>query len=273
MENFIDTCEEIFKKIKQNRSIQECLNCVTDVSNDDALWFIYYMFFAIHNPKMEEYIQKKVSIDIETDNAAGTDTAAAADASQRQQAYRDIMNNMLKRRHHTSTIVFQLYTHAYTNQGNVTHVYPKYKNDTSKKLIKSYQSNHLKTTAVLLRRAVTSASASASSPVILPPHLNTFLEYVITTAPTTASASTAEAILNKINTYISYKRKDIILLALLCYMKIDEDDINKKNIFIAATASATASATATAANELEIPSAECVASDTVYDEKYKYLYT
>lgn len=281
MENFIDTCEEIFKKIKQNRSIQECLNCITDVSNDNTLWFIYYMFFAIHNPKMEEYIQKKVSIDIETDNDA------AAAASQRQQAYRDIMNNMLKRRHHTSTIVFQLYTHAYTNQGNVTHVYPKYKNDTSKQLIKSYQSNHLKTTAVLLRRAVTSASASASvsSPVILPAHLKTFLEYVITTAPTTASGSTAEAILNKINTYISYKRKDIILLALLCYMKIDEDDINKKNIFIAATATATATATttttttasatatATAANELEIPSAECVANDTVYDEKYKYLYT
>jgi hypothetical protein len=34
---------------------------------------------------------------------------------------------------------------------------------------------------------------------------------------------------------INYKRKDLIILALVCYMKVDEDDINKKNIFISAT--------------------------------------
>ena len=46
--------EETFQKIKQNRPIQECLNTVvaTDIAAD--IWFIYYMFFAIHNPKMEE---------------------------------------------------------------------------------------------------------------------------------------------------------------------------------------------------------------------------
>ena len=41
--------------------------------------------------------------------------------------------------------------------------------------------------------------------------------------------------LNKINNDINYKRKDLILLALVCYMKVDEVDINKKNIFISAT--------------------------------------
>ena len=66
---FIDLCLELFSKIKQNRSIQECLNinaqplasapvqATTDPN--EQIWFIYYMFFAIHNPKMEDYIQKK----------------------------------------------------------------------------------------------------------------------------------------------------------------------------------------------------------------------
>jgi predicted transposase YbfD/YdcC len=55
----------------------------------------------------------------------------------------------------------------------------------------------------------------------------------MTTQPVTASASAS--VMNKINNHISYRRKDIIILALTCYMKIDEEDINKKNIFIAAT--------------------------------------
>ena len=55
---FIDTCEAIFAKIIQNRPLKECLNTAVTITSDH-LWFIYYMFFAIHNPKMEEYIQKK----------------------------------------------------------------------------------------------------------------------------------------------------------------------------------------------------------------------
>jgi hypothetical protein len=202
------------------------------------------MFFAIHNPKMEEYIQKKL---------------AKSNNTQQQQpphtpAFRDIMKNMIKRRHHTSEIVYRLYTHAYANNGGVTHIYPKYKDDISKQLIKSYQSNHLKTTAVLLRRSATSAP------------LSDFIEYIITTAPTITSASSATAVLHKINHHISYTRKDIIILALMCYMKIDEDDINKKNIFIAATEEDDATtATATDATEPE--------RSFDYDEKYKYLYT
>jgi hypothetical protein len=225
--------EKTFQKIKQNRPIQECLNTVAAATD---IWFIYYMFFAIHNPKMEEYIQKKLA------------------SSQQQQAHRDIMKNMIKRRNYTSSIVYQLYTYAYTNQGSVTHIYPHYKNDISKQLIKSFQSNHLKTTAVLLRRL-----GSAPAP------LTAFIEYILST---TASMSTPESVLNKINNQISYERKDIIILAMICYMKIDEDDINKKNVFITATEEDAA----TDANEHELPPS-VLTPMSVYDDKYKYLYT
>ena len=176
----------------------------------------------------------------------------------------DIIKNMIKRRHHTSTIVFQLYTHAYTNRGNVTHIYPKYKDE---QLIKSYQSNHLKTTAVHIRRTFTAtATATAAAKTA-------FIEYVITTAPTIPTASNTAAVMNKINKDISYKRKDLIVLTLACYMKIDEEDINQKNIFIAATPEemnqdAITATTAIAATEPEIPS-----TTPAYDQKYKYLYT
>jgi hypothetical protein len=168
------------------------------------------MFFAIHNPKMEDYIQKKTQ--------------------ESQQNTRDIIKNMIKRRHFTSDIVFQLYTYAYTNQGNVSVIYPKEKDNIANQLIKSFQSNHLKTTAVLLRRAAAPAPAPA-------PVLAAFIEYIMTTQPVTASAasSASATVINKINNHISYRRKDIIILALTCYMKIDEEDINKKGIFIAAT--------------------------------------
>jgi hypothetical protein len=166
------------------------------------------MFFAIHNPKMEDYMQKKTQ----------------------QQNTRDIIKNMIKRRHYTSTIVFQLYTYAYTNEGNVSVIYPKDKDNIANQLIKSFQSNHLKTTAVLLRKAAAA------------PSLSVFIEYIMTTQPVVSTASAASSastaaalVMNKINNHISYHRKDIIILALTCYMKIDEEDINKKNIFIAAT--------------------------------------
>ena len=248
--------KETFEKIKQGRPIQECLNTIPTTEFHDTIWFIYYMFFAIHNPKMEEYIQKKLN------TAASTN-----DDQQRDQAQRDIIKNMIKRRHHTSEIVFQLYTHAYTNQGSVTRIYPKYKYDVSKQMFMSYQTNHLKTTTVLLRRATKKTTTIAddhASPI------TSFLEYVITTAQTVPSASTPHAVLNKINNHISYARKDIIILALMCYMKLHEDDINKKNIFIAATEeddmpNQMSPATATAANEPE--------RSFSYDEKYKYLYT
>ncbi len=67
---FIRECEELYKKIQENRSIQECLNTAaaavaaamttTESAIDiyEPLWFIYYMFFAIHNPKMEDIYKK-----------------------------------------------------------------------------------------------------------------------------------------------------------------------------------------------------------------------
>lgn len=226
--------KETFEQIKKNRPIQECLNTIPSTAFHETIWFIYYMFFAIHNPKMEEYIQKKL-------NVVATD-----------QAHRDIIKNMITRRHYTSNIVFQLYTHAYTNNGSVTYIYPQDKDAISKQMIKSYQSNRLKTTAVILRRA---ASASVT----------TFIDHVITTAPTIPSASTATYVLNKINNHISYKRKDIILLALMCHMKLEEEDINTKNIFIAATEDDDKMSTAAIEPEQSSPSP--------YDKKYKYLYT
>jgi hypothetical protein len=189
---------------------------------------------------MEDYMQKKTE----------------------KQHIPDILKNMLKRRNHTSTIVFQLYTHAYTNQGNVSVIYPKYKNDITKQLIKSHQTNNLKTTAVLLRKT----SATSANPA-----LREFIDYLITTQPISRKITTSAHILDKINNDIHYQCKDIIILALACYMKIDEEDINTKNIFIAVTpeesAATATTATATAANEPEIPSI------SKYDEKYKYLYT
>ena len=242
---FINHCLEIFSKVCQNRSIQECLqtNAQAPASASAAphalneqLWFIYYMFFAIHNPKMEDYIQKKTQ----------------------QQNTRDIIKNMIKRRHYTSTIVFELYTHAYTNEGNVSVIYPKDKGNIANQLIKSFQSNHLKTTAVLLRRAAPA------------PALAAFIEYIMTTQPVTASASAS--VMNKINNHISYRRKDIIILALTCYMKIDEEDINKKNIFIAATEEESEEQRDEPLKEQRDPSPHPPPSPSPYNEKYKYLY-
>ena len=251
---FIDRCEAIFAKIIQNRPLKECLNTAGAITSDH-LWFIYYMFFAIHNPKMEDYIQKKTNAIPETESGIISNAATAAATA----ATADIIKNMIKRRHYTSTIVFRLYTHAYTNNGNVTHIYPKYKNG-SDRLIKSFQSNHLKTTAVHIRRTFAAAS-------VIPE----FLAYIITSAPTTPALSTASAVLHKINNHIHYKRKDIIILALVCYMKIHEADINTKNIFIASTPEELSAATATASSELEISSPP-IPIPIPYDEKYKYLY-
>lgn len=241
-QNFIRECEELYKKIKENRSIQECLNTATAAADSaidiyeplwfdiyEPLWFVYYMFFAIHNPKMEDYIQKK---------------SASAVGKERNPV--DIIKNLLKRRNYTSTIVFELYTHAYTNQGNVSYIYPKYKNNIAAQLIKSFQDNHLKTTAVLLRKQWGAATAATTAAV------STFAEYIITTQPTIIQpTATTPHNSNEVPVLptraggrippldkiydINYKRKDLILLALVCYMKVDEDDINKKNIFISAT--------------------------------------
>lgn len=240
--------------MKQNMSLKKCLNANEEIASStnnniyEPLWFIYYMFFAIHNPKMEEYIQKKTQ---RQHNPQHT-------PQHNPQHTPHIIKNMIKRRNYTSTIVFQLYTHAYTNDGNVSYIYPK---DNDNALIKSYQSNHLKTTAVHLRRHY-----AAATPAVVE-----FVEYMMTTKSIYSTIMSPIDVLGKINHNINYNNKDIIILALLCYMKLDEDDINQKNIFIAATTDEINQEhdDATATNEPEIPST----SPSPYDEKYKYLYT
>jgi hypothetical protein len=200
---FISHALDLFSKIKQNATIQECLNMNAIAAESasalstnnpyELLWFIYYMFFAIHNPKMEDYIQKKTS-----PSATATATTAAA----------HVIKNMIKRRQHASTIVFQLYTHAYTNEGTVSVVYPKDKYNIANQLIKSFQSNRLKTTAVLLRRC-----AAASTPI------HEYIEYIMTTQTTLSTVTSASAVLDKINNHIRYQEKGIILLALTCFDK------------------------------------------------------
>jgi hypothetical protein len=278
---FVNHSLELFSKIKQNATIQECLNtnaqaAAVAATNDpnESLWFIYYMFFAIHNPKMEDYIQKK------TTSSTPTPTFAAA----------HIIKNMIKRRQHTSTIVFQLYMYAYANEGNVSVIYPKDKDNIANQLIKSFQSNHLKTTAVLLRRCAAAASTFATplTHSATPHPIHAFVEYIMTTQPTlstvTTATATAIAVIHKINNHINYRNKDIIILALTCYMKIDEDDINKKNIFISATPEEenfTNTTTTTETTNATDPPFACpipfLATSTEiatpYDDKYKYLYS
>jgi len=262
MSSFIQHCESLFSKIKQNRPIQECQNAAAAAAADpyEPIWFVYYMFFAIHNPKMEEYIHKK---------ASAASAAAAVDIA-------SVIKNMIRRRQYTSTIVYQLYTHAYTNNGNVTHIYPKYK-QIHEIVVKSYNSNHLKTTAVHIRRAfaatatTATATTTATTTVTAPAVISSLIEHITATATATV-AYDAKTILQKINN-IQYKRKDIIFLALICYLKLDEEDINTKAIFIAATsdditATTTATTTTTAIAQ---PEPEAFAPSH-YDNKYKYLY-
>ena len=203
------------------------------------------MYFAIHNPKLEEYINKK--------DTATADEAAAA----------NILKNMIRRRANTSTLVFQLYMYANIQKGAVTYIYP-----VATSALKSLTSTHLKTAAAVIHKLHTDQRISIES---------VYNDYVAATAhprhntsseapavggryPPTATTATS----TRLST-IKYSRKDIIFLALVCYMKIDESDINTKGIFISAT-------------KEEImapppPPPPPPPSSSPYDEKYKYLLT
>jgi len=218
----------------------------------------YYGSFIICSSQ-SIILKWKITYKKKTSAAAASPTAAA-----------HIIKNMIKRRQHTSTVVYQLYTHAYTNEGNVSVIYPKDKDNIANQLIKSFQTNRLKTTSVLLRRGAATSATSA---------LHAFLNYIITTQSISIGSSTVTQILDKIN-HIKYRHKDIIILALTGYMKIEEDDINKKNIFISATpeeenfAAAATTATSTATDPPFACHPPSLATDTPpYDYKYKYLYS
>ena len=188
--------------------------------------------------------------------ATATDAADAAAAEAIEAAAANILKNMIRRRANTSTLVFQLYIYANIQKGAVTYIYPA-----STSVLKSLTSTHLKTAAAVIHKLHTDQRISIES---------VYNDYVAATV-TPATATTPSTKLSN----IKYSRKDIVLLALVCYMKIDEIDINTKGIFISATkeeimASPTPTPTPTPPTPTPPPTPP---SPSPYDEKYKYLLT
>ena len=271
---FIRKCELLFQDIRENKPLKTCIEKLRDAqqqqqppepSSEDStsrfepLWFIYYMYFAIHNPKLEEYINMKHS-------------------STNSNEEIDILKNMIRRRANTSTLVFQLYMYANIQKGAVTYIYPSSASSSSSSnppvsILKSLASSHLKTAAAVIHKLQTDKRISIET------------IYAVYIANLGIPSSPSSKLSN-----IKYTRKDIIFLALVCYMKIDEIDINTKGIFIAATKEEIA-ATETATKE-EIAATETATTPHTttphtttphtttattphpnYDQKYKYLLT
>lgn len=199
------------------------------------------MYFAIHNPKLEEYINMK--------NTSTTN-------SNEETEYANILKNMIRRRANTSTLVFQLYMYANIQKGAVTYIYPSSASSSASSsnppvsILKSLASSHLKTAAAVIHKLQTDNRISIET------------IYAVYIANLGIPYSSPSKLSN-----IKYKRKDIIFLALVCYMKIDEIDINTKGIFIAATKEEIA-ATETAAT-----TPHTTTPTPNYDQKYKYLLT
>ena len=152
---FIRKCELLFQDIRENKSLKICIETLREVETQSSspstrwfepLWFIYYMYFAIHNPKLEEYINMKHA-------ATATATAEAAEA-----AAANILKNMIRRRANTSTLVFQLYMYANIQKGAVTYIYPA-----SASVLKSLTSTHLKTAAAVIHKLHTDQRISIES--------------------------------------------------------------------------------------------------------------
>ena len=268
---FIRKCELLFQDIRENKPLKTCIEKLRDAqtpepSSEDSttrfepLWFIYYMYFAIHNPKLEEYINMK--------NTSTTNSNEEI----------HILKNMIRRRANTSTLVFQLYMYANIQKGAVTYIYPSSASSASTQsassvsILKSLASSHLKTAAAVIHKLQTDNKRISIETI--------YADYIANIGiPSSPSSKLSN---------IKYKRKDIIFLALVCYMKIDEIDINTKGIFIAATKEEIA-ATETAATKEEIAATETVATPHTttphtattthtattpnYDQKYKYLLT
>ena len=253
---FIRKCELLFQDIRENKPLKLCIETLRDIEPPSSppstrwfepLWFIYYMYFAIHNPKLEEYINMKHG-GIRTQPAEAAAEAAAA----------NILKNMIRRRANTSTLVFQLYIYANIQKGAVTYIYPTHTRAPAApaapaahvSILKSLISTHLKTAAVVIHKIQTEQRIAIEK---------IYAIYVATLAfPSSLST--------RLST-IKYSRKDIIFLALVCYMKIDESDINTKGIFISATKEEIM-ASAPSPSSPSSPSAP-----SPYDEKYKYLLT
>ena len=260
---FIRKCELLFQDIRENKPLKTCIEKLRDAQPDpsseensttrfEPLWFIYYMYFAIHNPKLEEYINMK--------------TTSTTNSNEEIH----ILKNMIRRRANTSTLVFQLYMYANIQKGAVTYIYPSSASSSTSStssapvsILKSLASSHLKTAAAVIHKLQTDKRISIET------------IYAVYIANIGFPYSSPSKLSN-----IKYTRKDIIFLALVCYMKIDEIDINTKGIFIAATNEEIA-ATETAATKEEIAATTphnttattTATTHTTYDQKYKYLLT
>jgi hypothetical protein len=287
---FISTCIILMNSIHQGKSFTKCLHilyyCAKEHQKEqqqlppaqptqaltaenwfEPLWFIYYMFYAIHNPKLEEYINRKHTAAAAAKQAASAPTpttTTAIDAAH-------ILKNMIRRRECTSTIVFQLFDYAFIKKHKATHVYmmpspaTAQKSETSPQsshshsrneyqLCKSFLSGHLKTTASKIE-----CLYRCFTPEIQSQMYQSFIETVMTSAAATATATAIDAttgtsplafytdnstkICEKMNN-AKYKRKDIIFLSVVCYMKVREEDINMKSVFISLTEAETIVTTA-----------------------------
>jgi len=266
---FIRKCELLFQDIRENKPLKLCIETLRDIEPPSSppstrwfepLWFIYYMYFAIHNPKLEEYINMKHG-GIRTQPAAEAAEAAEAAA---EAAAANILKNMIRRRANTSTLVFQLYIYANIQKGAVTYIYPTHTRAPAApaapaapvSILKSLISTHLKTAAVVIHKIQTEQRIAIEK---------IYAIYVATLAfPSSLST--------RLST-IKYSRKDIIFLALVCYMKIDESDINTKGIFISATKEEIMASAPSPSSPSSPLSPSSPSSSSPYDEKYKYLLT
>ena len=328
---FMCLCIHLLNSIQQNKSFSKCLHILircamqnykdttTNVSVIGAsptptpsvmvltadnyfepLWFVYYMFFAIHNPKLEEYINRKHS----SSNQNPQQSAAIAAAH--------ILKNMIRRRKSTSNLVYTLFEYAFLKNQKVTWIYksrqsekesttsttnPKKMSQTSQnqhnQLMKSHQAGHLKTTAAIIKQLYEKSPSSNDESDLITAY-GSFIEYLTATTPATATA-TATSTTTAITLYTSnvdniceklhknkYHRKDIIFLALAIYMKIQEDDIITQSVFISLTEEETILMNAEMktmddedyteedGSDIKLVS-PAESTNNQYDEKYKYL--
>ena len=278
---FISNCITLMNRIHQGESFTKCLHilycCAKHLSAArpaisaanwfEPLWFIYYMFYAIHNPKLEEYINRKHTSAIARAKQGGAAAAtvkqggaAAATPATPAIDAAHILKNMIRRRDFTSTIVFQLFDYAFIKKQKATHVYmmPNSKKLQNSKtssqsshhhhhhrneyqLCKSFLSGHLQTTASkieYLYRCFTPEIQSQTYQSLIKTVIDATTTDAATDAgihpPTTLYTDNIAEICEKMNKS-KYHRKDIIFLSVICYMKVREEDINMKSVFISLT--------------------------------------
>jgi hypothetical protein len=280
---FISTCIILMNSIHQGNSFTKCLHilyyCAKQHQKEqqlpptqpqppqpltaenwfEPLWFIYYMFYAIHNPKLEEYINRK-----QASASASASATQAIDAAH-------ILKNMIRRRECTSTIVFQLFDYAFIKKQKATHVYmmtnptiiqnsktspqSSHHHRNKYQLCKSFLSGHLQTTASKIE-----CLYRCFTPEIQSQMYQSFIETVMTdttgTSTPTLYTDNSTEICEKMNK-AKYKRKDIVFLSVICYMKVREEDINMKSVFISLTEAETIVTT----TEIEA----CIAANDIHD--------